>query len=176
MNPYYLKINKHLISEQLREYLYDFTINNLSDFTIDYFSTTEIPTGFMFYHNNHLNELDGITNLMDQISLPCFPILVAMHGGTKIKPHIDIKSKQRKCVLSMPIYPLSDYVPTLFWEDINSSDPIDICNYDNSTGCFLNTQEVHSVTNNNYFRVGLQLCFYETFDEVTELFKNGSLF
>ena len=97
------------------------------------------------------------------------------------KPNSEvIKHKDKKVgrdtVLMMPIHPITNYPSTNFWNQ-DKENLITICEFTDNNSVFFNTQEIHSLHNNNdEYRINLQMCFEEDIQTVVDMYEADKLF
>lgn len=89
--------------------------------------------------------------------------------------HTDITTAFRGCVIIIPLYPVTGYAPTLFWETMESTTPIAALEWDDMPA-LVNVQVPHSVENNDSIRFNAQLGFRQSYDVVREMLISGKLF
>lgn len=91
-------------------------------------------------------------------------------------PHKDPVAFRRNTTVIFPVYPdPPDYRPAYFHLDEKyfSTDNLHPVPY--MGGYLFDTQTRHSVTNNQYYRINLQLWYTENFDDLVEAHKQGEL-
>ena len=181
MEPYFYTIQEEIVSKSFKEFLTNHSFNRLDDFVPNFVKKQQV------YDGNNILKIENLSEIWSLKNQCClnFKSLVLMHRpNSKILKHIDGPHK-RNCVIIVPLYPHTAYAPTKFYKtkDKNLDNFSDsnhqlaaVCNFDDMKSVFFNTQEMHSLSNNNNFRFNLQLCFNETFTEVIELYKRKKLF
>lgn len=172
MLPYYLKMDKRLISDELSDKIAKFALNNLHKFSSH---TTDEGNydGNSYFTCDELQEVPEIKHLMDSCSIPFYAIIYLHKPNVKVVKHKD-NPMFRKANLIHPLFPLTDYAPTSFWEDENT--PVAVCDFSDRLPVFLNLNKYHGLTNNDNIRINLQFSFLESFDTVIELYTQGKLF
>ena len=183
MRPYFYKLSHSLISDTLKEKIIKLSNEQLGDFISYTGQRTGKADGNHFYFGKLLNEDPDIISLISSCTLTCFPIIMLHYPNTKVLRHIDNPNK-RNCVLLTPVFPKEDYTPTWFWNPTGEFDtwedqdlePAATCNFENQNSVLLNTQQPHSLTSNDSFRINFQLCFERSFDDVYEKLRQNTLF
>jgi len=173
MLPYYIKVDKRLISDNLSTELTKFALDNADKFTTHTDACGNFD-GNSFFTGMHLQELPEIKAIQQSCSLD-FYVMLALH-----KPNITVikhrdDPKYRKTNLIHPLFPQTEYVPTVFWED-RSNKIACICDFSDKLPVFLNLNKMHGLTNNDSIRVNLQFSFHESFETVSSLYKEAKLF
>ena len=177
MLPYYLNLNKRLISDELSEILLEIAHQYIDDFT-DYkgqASGLTDGTSYIapFRHADLFNHIE-IEELKKVCTLNFFPIFMMQKPNTVVKIHAD-DPNGRNCVIITPLFPKENYVPTCFWEKYKT-EPVAVCNFDNFNSALVNTQIRHNLKNIDSYRINLQFCFTEPMEEVAHLYETGQLF
>ena len=177
MLPYYLNLNKRLISDELSEILSETAKNHIDEFR-DYksqnFGVTDGnsyiagPRHAEFFNHNEIKELKKVC------TLNFFPIFMMQKPNTVVKIHAD-DPNGRNCVIITPLFPKVNYVPTYFWEK-DKTEPVAVCHFDNFNSTLVNTQILHNLENIDSYRINLQFCFTEPMEEVAQLYETGQLF
>lgn len=183
MSPYFYKLSYSILSDTLKEKIISLSKENLKDFVSYKGQRTGIEDGNNFYFGKLLNNELEIKNIVDSCTLTCFPIIMLHYPNTKVIRHVDNPNK-RNCVLITPVFPKEDYTPTWFWNPIGEFDtwedqnlkPVSTCNFENQNSVLLNTQQPHSLTSNDSFRINFQLCFENSFADVYEKLRQNTLF
>lgn len=117
-----------------------------------------------------------VSELMNSISLPHYPMLVMHRPGDTVPRHIDDQN-YRNTVLSIPLAPQNDYPPTYYWESLYATTPIAVVQFINSNPCILNTQRIHSLKNTaDVHRYNFQICFNVPINVVMQQITNGTFF
>ena len=177
MLPYYLNLNKRLISDELSETLLEIAKNHIYEFR-DYTGQSTGSTDGTSYispfrHANLFNHSE-IEELKKVCTLNFFPIFMMQKPNTVVKIHAD-DPNGRNCVIITPLFPKVNYVPTRFWEK-DKSEPVAVCHFDNFNSTLVNTQAYHDLKNIDSYRINLQFCFTEPMKEVAQLYETGKLF
>jgi hypothetical protein len=183
MEPYFYKLKQDIVSKDLKDYIIDFTFNNLDKFISYKGKKVNYEDGNNFYLGSALQDSKEINKIIQSCSLDCFPVIMLHKPNTKVIKHIDDPNR-RNCVLSIPLYPRLSYPPTWFWKEegnfvewqFKDSELLATCNFDDMFPAFLNTQEIHSLKTLDSYRINLQFCFTEPFEIVVEKYKKNKLF
>jgi hypothetical protein len=177
MLPYYLNLNKRLISDDLSETLLEIAKNHIDDF-IDYKGqSTGILDGNSFlssFRHADLFNHSEIEELKNSCTLKFFTLFMMHRPNTIVKIHAD-DPNGRNCIIITPLFPKINYVPTRFWEK-DKKDPVAVCHFDNFNSTLVNTQVLHDLKNIDSYRINLQFCFTESMEEVAHLYETGQLF
>ena len=178
MLPYYLNLNKRLISDELTETLSEIAKNHIDDF-IDYKSqVTGKKDGNSFlsaFRHADLFNYSEIEELKNSCTLKFFPLFIMHRPSTTVDIHVD-DPNGRNCVIITPLFPKENYAPTRFWEKKDKTEPVAVCNFDNFNSTLVNTQQYHDLKNFDSYRINLQFCFTEPMEEVAHLYETGQLF
>jgi hypothetical protein len=177
MLPYYLNLNKRLISDELSETLLEIAKIHIDEFR-DYkgqASGLTDGTSYIapFRHADLFNHIE-IEELKKVCTLNFFPIFMMQKPNTVVKIHAD-DPNGRNCVIITPLFPKVNYVPTCFWEK-GKTEPVAVCHFDNFNSTLVNTQILHNLENIDSYRINLQFCFTEPMEEVAQLYETGQLF
>ena len=177
MLPYYLNLNKRLISDELSLTLLETAKNHIDDF-IDYKGqATGIKDGNSYISPFKYPDMfshDEIKELTNSCTLKFYPIFMMHRPNTKVDVHAD-DPNSRNSVIITPLFPKENYVPTRFWEKGNTN-PVAVCHFDNFNSTLVNTQMYHDLENIDSYRFNLQFCFKEPMAEVAHLYETGKLF
>jgi len=177
MLPYYLNLNKRLISDELSETLLELAKKHIDEFTDYRGQANGLPDGTSyiapFKHANLFNHIE-IEELKKNCTLNFFPIFMMQRPNTVVKIHAD-DPNGRNCIIITPLSPKGSYVPTRFWEK-NKTEPVAVCHFDNFNSTLVNTQMLHDLENINNYRINLQFCFTESMEKVAHLYETGQLF
>ena len=177
MLPYYLNLNKRLISDELSETLLEIAKVHIDEFRdykgqanglTDGTSYIAGPRHAEFFNHNEIKELKN------SCTLKFFPLLMMHRPNTKVHPHID-DPNNRNCVIITPLFPKVNYVSTRFWGE-NKTDLLSVCHFDNFNSTLINTQIIHDLENIDSYRFNLQFCFNESMEKVAHLYETGQLF
>jgi len=172
MLPYYVKMDKRLISDSLSDNLVKFALENVDKFT-DHVTDQDSKDGNSYYTSNELHKIPEIKQLLDSCSIKFYVILYMHKPNVKVVKHKD-NPKYRKANLIHPLHPTTEYASTVFWED--SINPVCECDSTDRLPVFLNLDKYHGLQNNNNIRLNLQFSFQESFETVVELYQQGKLF
>jgi len=177
MLPYYLNLNKRLISDTLSETLLEIANTHIDEFRDYTGQQSGQPDGTSyispFRHADLFNHLE-IEELKKTSTLNFFPIFMMQRPNTTVKIHAD-DPNGRNCVIITPLFPKVNYVPTRFWEKGNNQ-PVAVCHFDNFNSTLVNTQKYHDLVNIDSYRINLQFCFNEPIEMVAHLYETGQLF
>jgi len=183
MEPYFYKLKQDIFSKDLKDYIVNFTFNNLDKFISYKGKKVNYEDGNNFYLGSALQDSSEITEVIRSCNLDCFPVIMMHKPNTKVIKHVD-DPNGRNCVLSTPLYPNESYSPTWFWKgegtfvewQFKDLELLATCEFDDMMPAFLNTQKIHSLKTLDSYRINLQLCFKESFEVVVEKYKNNNLF
>ena len=174
MKPYYLNLNKRLISDSFSTKLVEIAESNINSFESYVSKVYNEPDGIEYLNNNKIAYYPEIAKLKKICRLDFSPVLIMQKPNTVIRPHVDDGNK-RSSLLITPLMPRINYVPTLFW-DRNTKTHVATCEFPNFNTALINTKELHGLTNINVHRINLQFCFNESFETVANLYETGELF
>ena len=177
MLPYYLNLNKRLISDELSETLLEIAKNHINDFTDYKGQATGIADGNSYiapFRHASLFNHNEIQEFKNSCILKFFPVFMMHRPNVKVDIHAD-DPNGRNCVIITPLFPKTNYVPTRFWEK-DKTEPVAICHFDNFNSTLVNTQIHHDLENIDSYRFNLQFCFTEPMEEVAHLYQTGQLF
>ena len=177
MLPYYLNLNKRLISNELSETLLEIAKNHIDNFINYRGQLTGRKDGNSFlspFGNANFFNHSEIEELKNSCMLKFFPLFMMHRPNTKVDIHID-DPNNRNCVIITPLFPKINYVPTRFWKK-NKTELVAVCNFDNFNSTLVNTQISHDLENIDSYRFNLQFCFKESMEEVAHLYETGQLF
>ena len=177
MLPYYLNLNKRLVSDKLSETLLEIAkihIDEFRDYKGQESGTTDGTSYIAPFRHSELFNHSEIEELKKSSTLNFFPIFMMQRPNTVVKIHAD-DPNGRNCVIITPLFPKVNYVPTRFWEK-DKTEPIAVCHFDNFNSTLVNTQIHHDLKNIDSYRINLQFCFTEPMEEVAHLYETGQLF
>jgi hypothetical protein len=176
MEPYFYQFEEELLSIEDRQSLLTVARNSYLNFKL---YTQNDNVNFLQFSDMvdfDITVSNNIRNLIKSCSIK--PRIMIIHHRPN-KPggrHIDNPFNGRNAVISIPLYPLDIYPPTLFWDSFTSDIPIAKATYTNFYPCLFNTQKLHSVNRNDTERFNFQLCFNEKFEQVLKLIQDNKLF
>jgi hypothetical protein len=174
MIPYFYNFNTTLFSESLIEEVTDLVTNRLDSF-VAYKGKDDVIDGNNYYCANDLKEISEIKSFIKKCSLQCFPVIMLHKPNSSVIKHIDDPNK-RNTVIITPLSPILNFSPTYFWNNKEDTEPLVTCNFSKNVSVLFNTQKIHSLINNsNEYRIGLQMCFHESFETILNLYQNGKL-
>jgi hypothetical protein len=180
MLPYYLNLNKRLISDKLSETLLGIVKHHIDDFA-DYKSqSTGKPDGNAYiaylapFIHPDLFLHSEINELKKSCALNFSPTFMMHRPNTKVDIHSD-DPNGRNCVIITPLFPKVNYVPTRFWEK-DKTEPVAVCDFSDFNSALVNTQINHDLKNIDSYRFNLQFCFNEPMKIVADLYQTGKLF
>jgi len=176
MEPYFYQFEEELLSLSDRELLLGIARNSFSNFKLYSQSDNVNFLKLSDMVDFDITISDSIRNLINSCSLQVKVMIIHHKPHKPGIRHLDTPTNGRNCVISIPLYPLDMYPPTLFWKSFNCEIPIVKATYQNFYPCLFNTQKLHSVDRNDRERFNFQLCFHEQFGEVLELIRNNKLF
>lgn len=174
MLPYFYNLDKNIISKDLIDKIRETVFNNTDKFTAfshkpNEYDGNNFITGELLY-----SLIPEVLELKKSFNLNTWAMLIMHKPNSEVIKHKD-KKVGRDTVLMMPIHPTTNYPSTYFWKQDND-DPVAICEFNNNSVIF-NTQEMHSLYNNNDdYRINLQMCFEEDIQTVVDMYKNNKLF
>lgn len=172
MLPYFYKLKTRLISDELSTYLTSISLDNIDKFTAHITESGEYD-GNNYLYSERLQNISEIKTLKEKCYLDFYCILYMHLPNTSVVIHKD-NPKYRKSNIIHPLYPLENYSPTQFYED--SHNIISTCNFDDRLPVILNLNKLHSLKNNESYRINLQFSFAEDFETVVNLYKENKLF
>jgi hypothetical protein len=171
---FYYNLPCRLISEDGLNGLRKLGLSNLKNSREYIVHDNGLPDGNRFYKLG-LNAIKDVKRLVNTCSIPCYPMLVIHAPGAVITKHTDDPNK-RNCTILQPLYPITGYTNTIFYDSINSLTG-HIADFQNFMPKIFNTQAVHSVENTSLvYRFNLQLCFSEPIAVVVQLWETNTLF
>jgi len=171
MLPYFINLNNRLISDDETNDIRDFAFTHIDKFiNHNYDGNYNFSTISMLKNNiPAIGELERRFKIRTKLALLCHL------PKTEVIKHID-SSFSRNTVLMIPINPLGNYPPGYFWNTLEDTDPISICDFANNSAILFNTRKIHSVINDSdKHRLNLQFSFYEDIETVYKLYSNGDL-
>jgi hypothetical protein len=179
MLPYYLNLNKRLISDELSETLLEIAQQHIDDFTDYKGQLTGLKDGNSYiasFRHPELFNHSEIEDLKKSCTLDFFPACMMHRPNTKVDIHSD-DPNGRNCVIITPLFPKVNYVPTRFWSNTNSKPTlVAVCDFSDFNSVLVNTQIHHDLENIDSYRFNLQFCFSEPMEMVAQLYQTGKLF
>lgn len=174
MLPYFLHLDKELITEETKQKLLDLSLSNVSNFISYKTQKNNVDDGNHVLKPSYYDNLSEVKTLLESCALKCFPI------GMMHKPHSDVPKhtddpNKRNTIIIIPLQPKENFPPTFFWANEHDEVPVATCDF-GPHGAIFNTQIFHSLVAGPDIRVNFQLCFDEPFDFVADLYKQGRLF
>lgn len=174
-NPYYYKLDFPLLTEQERDFLVRKTLEVDDEFFAYKGQNTGKPDGNYIFVRGFLRETDFVQRMVQACTINCYPLIMKHYPGTPVPIHVD-NPNGRNCVIITPLIPKADYVPTLFWDSFDATEPVDTADFSKGDSILINTQRLHSLNNNTNLRMNFQICFEKPFREVRDLLVEGKLF
>ena len=175
MDDFFYKLNYKLLDDETEKALIQIAQDKKEEF-IEYAGhNTGKPDGNYYFIRGPLRELAGIQKWIRSCVIDCYPLIMRHYPGIEVPRHID-NPNGRNCLLISPLLPENDYVPTNFYETLDSDLPIASADFRDRMPILINTQRVHGLVNNNNLRMNFQICFTEKFSVVKELLVAGELF
>ena len=171
----YHKLTTPLLTDEQKDILVKRALADDSNFFAYTGQKTGKPDGNHIYVRGFLRETDFVQNIIKSCTIECYPLIMKHYPGTPVPIHID-NPNGRNCVIITPLIPTVDYVPTLFWKTFEDSEPYEVATFSNGESILVNTQVLHSLTNNNNLRMNFQICFEKSFQEVKQLLLENKLF
>lgn len=175
INPYFYKLAFKLLDSNTERLIVEKAMENPEAFFAYKGQATGKEDGNYIFVKGFLRELDGVQRLIKSCTLDCYPLVMRHFPNTPVPIHVD-NPNGRNCVIISPLIPTSGYVPTHFWNSFDATEPVATVNFDDMHPALINTQRLHSLTNNDNLRMNFQLCFAESFTTVRELLDSGKLF
>jgi len=182
MKPYFYQFDSHLLDRHARDSILS-VAKKYADNFIDYVGINATVTDnngilsgkYMPTYKNDISQ--SAHTLLDSIAIPYYPIIIRHKPNVVVPKHIDDAHNKRFCVISIPLAPINDYPPTLYWNKDDLNTPVAIAEYIDHKPCLLNTEQLHSVENtSNVDRLNFQICFGLQFETVIDLIYNKKLF
>lgn len=173
MLPYFYKLEKKLVSEELLQTFRNIALKNIDQFTTHIDDNGNSDGNNYLYHED-LQNFPEINQLRKRSNIDFYIILYMHKPNSVVVKHRD-NPKYRKTNIIHPLLPLEEYASTMFYESYEHQTPI-ICEYKNDLPVILNLSKFHSVNNNNNYRINLQFSFKEDFDTLVNLYKDQKIF
>jgi hypothetical protein len=195
MNLPYRSLGRNVLRNETIQKLTDFVLGNpqyISDFYRDNDGNIVHPTsvGVNSATSTGLKKMD-INLVSDLVALDMeefkrsITIKTKSKGtilytapNTRLKIHKDTRVNYRQCSVIVPLYPDTDYSPTLFYPDGPESDVVLALQRDQCPA-LIDLQTYHTVYNDTpYPRFNFQISFGipNTFSELSTLIDNGKFF
>ena len=171
MLPYFINLNNRLISNDETNEIRDFAFTHFDKFMNQSFDGNYNFSSMSILKNNipAIDKLERRFKIRSRLALLCHL------PRTEVIKHVD-SSFSRNTVLMIPINPLDNYPPGYFWNTLEDTDPISICDFANNSAVLFNTQKIHSVINDSdEYRLNLQFSFYEDIETVYKLYSSNEL-
>lgn len=175
LNPYFYKLASTLLDVETERLIVNKAMENPEAFFAYKGQATGKEDGNYIFVKGFLRELEGVQRLIKSCTLECYPLVMKHHPNTPVPIHID-NPNGRNCVIISPLIPTTGYAPTHFWDSFDAAEPVATVKFDDMVPALINTQRLHSLTNNDNLRMNFQLCFTESFAIVRELLQTGKLF
>lgn len=174
MYPYFLNLNKRIITDELANYMLEIANSKLDSF-VDYRGQeTNTLDGNSYLYTEEITNNPEILQLKDSCNLYFFALVMMHRPNVTVVKHID-DPNHRNCLIITPLEPKENYASTRFWEKGNPN-PVANCTFPNFNSALVNTQKIHDLENTNTYRFNLQFCFNEPFEVVSDLYIKGKLF
>lgn len=174
-NPNYQKLSFNLLTDDQKKVLVEKSLTDDDKFFAYTGQRTGKPDGNYIYIRGFLRETDFVQNIVRSCTIDCYPLVMKHYPGTPVPIHVD-NPNGRNCVIITPLIPEQGYVPTLFWKSYDATEPCDSADFSDGGSILVNTQVLHSLTNNDNLRMNFQICFEKSFNEVRDLLLEGKLF
>lgn len=179
MNPYFYNLDYSIITEEEKSSIIEFAkINDekIKAFVPKVGPNTGKPDGNFYWPGAALNENNVIAKLTESCTKKFIPFILKQLPHTSVYIHRD-ESPYRSCILVVPLAPVINYAPTLFWEDRDSIAPICSAEFANMNTILMNTSQLHSLNNtSDNLRLNFQLAFSEPYEEIQQLLIENKLF
>jgi len=177
VNNYFYKIDSLVFGDDLADKIANLTISNSKSFRAYHSHLEGKLDNNWFLTRGIWLDIPEVRELINSCVLKCYPLVLRHFPNVQVPIHKD-DPNGRNTVLIFPIRPKTDYVPTLFYEYVDSdiSSPIATCDFSDGVPALVNTQCFHGLTNNDNLRINFQLCFNEPFEQVRDLAINKQLF
>lgn len=193
--PYFHKLSRRILSKEFEQKVIDLTFQHLDAIVAYKAKQSGLEDGNNYLDKPQLESEPEIQALLGSCALRCYPLLMVHKPNVSVRKHVD-DPVGRNCVLIHPIYPKENYSPTQFWRIKNATPTLfakiknsrlqdwdaaqleqaAVCDFADGMPAFVNTQKIHSVSNNDTYRINFQLCFADSFERVVDRFVNGTLF
>jgi hypothetical protein len=175
MLPYFYNLNKKIISKELIDKIRQTVFDNVDKFTAFSHRPNEYDGNNYITGETLYSLIPEVLDLKKSFNLNTWAMLVMHKPNTEVIKHKD-KKVGRDTVLMMPIHPITNYSSTNFWNQ-DKDNLITVCEFTDNNSVFFNTQEIHSLHNNNdEYRINLQMCFEEDIQTVVDMYEAGKLF
>lgn len=175
MDPYFFKLPYRLLDDNTENLIVERAMENPTEFFAYKGQVTGKEDGNYIFVRGFLRELEGVQRLMRACTVECYPLVMRHFPNTLVPIHID-NPNSRNCVIISPLIPKVNYVPTYFWENFDSVIPLATADFSDRMPALINTQRLHSLTNNDALRMNFQLCFSDNFLVIKNLLLEGKLF
>ena len=174
MLPYFLNLDKELITEETKQKLLDLSISNIDNFISYRTQKSNAVDGNTFLKPSYFDSIPELKQLINSCTLPCTALGMLHKPHTSVIKHTDDPNK-RNTVIIIPLQPKENFPPTFFWTNESDDTPVATCNF-GPHGAIFNTQIFHSLVAGPDTRVNFQLCFNEPFAFIVDLYQQGRLF
>ena len=180
MFPYFHKLNKRIISDELSQKLIEYVHDNENDFT-------SLPDGNWYLLRQEVKEFKEISELIKSCNSTCSGIvLIKQLPNTKVRRHVD-RLPFRRTVLTTPLLPYTNYSSTNFYENTYDDEvdyliinddvmPVASIDFSDRNSVLFNTSKWHDLTVNDLTRVNFQILFSDPFEDVYKLALEDKLF
>lgn len=175
MDDYFYKLDFKLLDEETETSLIQIAKDRAEEFFQYAGHNTKKPDGNYYFIRGPLRELMGIQKWVRSCVIDCYPLIMRHFPNIEVPRHID-NPNGRNCIIISPLLPTDDYVPTHFYESIDSEVPAATIDFRDRMPVLLDTQKVHGLKNNDNLRMNFQLCFTESYSTVKSLLEEGKLF
>ena len=175
MDPFFYKLPNRLLDDATENLIVEKAMENPDEFFAYKGQLTGKEDGNYIFVRGFLRELAGVQRLMRACTVECYPLVMRHFPNTPVPIHID-NPNGRNCVIISPLIPKVNYVPTYFWESLDSTVPVATADFSDRMPVLVNTQRLHSLTNNENLRMNFQLCFTDRFSVIQDLLIEGKLF
>jgi hypothetical protein len=180
MLPYFYQFKEHILKEEDCISLRQLAEANVGKFWDYYSADGNVRDGNGILGPKKMDGwhhlvTPGVKQLFSNIRLTTYPAFIRHSPGTKVVTHVDDKINKRLTVLSIPLWPTTDYPPTYF-RNTRDGEPAAIATYIDMKPCLLNTQVWHDLENtSSEHRLNFQLCFDQPIRIIAEMVENGTL-
>lgn len=175
MDPFFYKLPDRLLDDATENLLAQKAMENPDEFFAYKGQLTGKEDGNYIFVRGFLRELASVQQLMKNCTVECYPLIMRHFPNTSVPIHVD-NPNGRNCVIISPLVPKENYVSTYFWENVNSTAPSAIADFSDRMPILVNTQQLHSLTNNSNLRMNFQLCFTDDFSVIKKLIIEDRLF
>jgi hypothetical protein len=183
MLPYFYQFKNHIFNEEDC-----ISLRKLSEANVDqYWGYTSVAEGVSDVADNNTilgpKRMKGyydivtpnVKKVLSTLSVPSYPAFIRHAPGAKVNTHVDDITNKRLTVLSIPLWPTTDYPPT-FFRDTKTGPAVATATFEDMKPCLLNTRVWHDLVNtSDVYRLNFQICFHLPISKVAEMVENNTL-